>query len=204
MTFLTNYVRSEGDPKVVSTGPSSLGASDTLARGLGWFSIGLGLAQILMPEKITAALGMQGKENLMRAYGAREIGAGILTLSVDKQAGLVSRVAGDGLDIATLLPALRHDNPKRGNVGLALSMVVGITLLDIIATQATTMRHRRPKRSGAIRSYSDRSGYPGGVSAARGAARNKIADMRSEGSGAAASTAQTPASPDGGSSPPVH
>ncbi|MDO1580941.1 hypothetical protein [Rhizobium oryzicola] len=178
MTFLANYLRPEGDPKIVSTGTSSLSSSDSLARALGWFSIGLGLAELLAPHKLTSALGMRGKEGLVRAYGAREIASGMLTLSLDKQAGLVSRVAGDGLDIATLLPALSHDNPKRENVGFALTMVVGITLLDIIAARATTNRHARPWATGAIRTYGDRSGFPGGVAAARGAAVKKLSDMR--------------------------
>ncbi|WP_204280332.1 hypothetical protein, partial [Raoultella ornithinolytica] len=68
---------------------------------------------------------MEGKEALVRVYGAREIGSGILSLSVDKNLGLWSRVAGDGLDIATVLTALRSDNPKRDNVGIALALLVG-------------------------------------------------------------------------------
>ena len=86
---------------------------------------------------------MEGKEALVRAYGAREIGAGILCLSVDKQAGLWSRVAGDGVDIATLLTGMRSDNPKRDNVMLALAVVLGVTVLDVVAAQATTSRHSR-------------------------------------------------------------
>jgi hypothetical protein len=46
---------------------------------------------------------MEGKEGLVRAYSAREIGAGILSLSVDKRAGLWIRFDGDALDIVTLL-----------------------------------------------------------------------------------------------------
>ena len=62
----------------------------------------------------------------MRSYGAREIAAGVLSLSTEKQAGLWSRVAGDGLDVATLVSGLRNDNPQRNNVAFALMMVLGI------------------------------------------------------------------------------
>ena len=96
MNYISNVTRSEGDPKVVRSGPGSLAAADRLARVLGWFSIGLGAAELIAPSRITAALGLQGKEGVVRAYGAREITSGILSLSVDKQAGLWSRVAGDG------------------------------------------------------------------------------------------------------------
>lgn len=178
MTFFSNIARSEGDPKVLRSGPSSLGTADRLAKALGWFSLGLGLTELLAPGRITRALGMEGKEGLVRMFGAREIGHGLLTLSPDKQVGLWSRVAGDGLDIATLMGGLRDDNPKRDNVALALAMVLGVTLLDVIGAQSTKARHsRKPSEQ---RLYRDRSGFPRGVHAARGAARDfKIpSDMR--------------------------
>jgi len=168
MNYLSNIARSEGDPKVVRSGPSSLGAPDRLAKALGWFSIGLGVAELMAPSRITRALGMEGKEAVVRAYGAREIASGMLSLSMNKQAGLWSRLAGDGLDIATLMAGLRPDNPKRDNVTIALLIVGGITLLDAIGAQGTTSRHAA--HNGRRRSYHDRSGFPQGVQAAKGAA----------------------------------
>ena len=103
MFHFSNLVRSKGDPKIISTGPSSLTAADRLARGLGWFSIALGTLELLAPHRVTNALGMQGREGLVRAYGVRELLAGVMTLLVEKKAGLWSRVVGDGLDMATLL-----------------------------------------------------------------------------------------------------
>ncbi|MBW9091849.1 hypothetical protein JNB91_29170 [Rhizobium wenxiniae] len=176
MAFLSNMTRPEGDPKVLHSGPSSMSSSDRLAHNLGWFSIGLGLAEIFAAEKITSALGMRGKETLVRAFGIREITSGFMTLSVDKQAGLASRIVGDALDIATLATAVRPDNPKRDNAALALLMVAGVTFLDIVATGANTIRHSRP--TGQRRSYRDRSGFPKGLEASRGAARKKIEDLR--------------------------
>jgi hypothetical protein len=171
MTYLSNIVRSPGDPKIISSGRSSLGTADRLARALGWFSIGLGLMELIAPHRITRALGMEGQESLVRAYGAREIGSGILSLSIDKQVGLWSRVAGDGLDVATVMPAMRDDNPKRDNVGLALAMLLGVMALDIIAAQSVTSRHSRGSRQ--WRDYSDRSGFPRGIDAARSQAREQ-------------------------------
>jgi hypothetical protein len=191
MTFISNFARWEGDPKVLRSGPSSLGGSDRMARALGWLSIGLGMTELLATQNITRALGMEGRESLLRFYGAREIASGILTLSTEQQLGLWSRVAGDGIDIATLLTAMRRDNPKRDNVGLALATVLGVTLLDLIGAEAVKARHRRD--IGRRRSYGDRSGFPGGVKAARGAARG-FGDSASSGStrigkpGASAST----------------
>jgi hypothetical protein len=164
--------RSQGDPQLIRSGPSSLSSSDKLARGLGWFSIGLGVAEIVAPERFTRALGMSGKESLVRAYGVREIASGILSLSVDKQAGLWSRVAGDGVDIATLMSGLREDNPKRDNVAIAMTMVLGVTLLDVVGAQSTSSGHARNR--GQRRLYYDRSGFPKGLAAARGAAKDFV------------------------------
>ena len=41
ITSFSNITRSEGDPKVLRSGPSSRGVPDSLAKGLGWFSLGL-------------------------------------------------------------------------------------------------------------------------------------------------------------------
>ena len=105
----------------------------------------------------------------------REIASGILSLSIDKQVGLWSRVAGDGLDIATVMGGLRDDNPKRDNVAVALAMLLGVTLLDVIGAQSTTARHSRNR--GERRLYRDRSGFPRGVQAARGAAMSAFQEI---------------------------
>ena len=170
ITSISNIARSQGDPKVLSSGPSSLDTTDRLARALGWFSIGLGLTELLAPRALTRAFGMEGSEALVRAYGMREIGAGIMTLSPDKGLGLQSRVAGDALDIATLLAGLRGDNPKRDNLAIALAMVLGVTLLDIAGAKGVRTSQRRSDKP--QRTYRDRSGYPKGLERARGAARD--------------------------------
>ena len=169
LTIPSNIARSEGDPKVQRKGPSSLTAPDRLARALGWFSIGLGITELVAPGKIARTLGLEGKESLIRAYGAREIASAVPTLSVDKQVGLASRIGGDALDLGTLALALRPDNPQRHNAAIATALVVGVTLLDILAYSGTKAVHSREPGSG--RDYSDRSGLPRGPEASRGAAR---------------------------------
>ena len=48
-------------------------SGEQLARGLGWFSIGLGLTEIAAAPILARTLGLVGKEGLIRAYGLREI-----------------------------------------------------------------------------------------------------------------------------------
>jgi hypothetical protein len=168
---LSEKARAPGDPKILEVGRrSSLTTADRTARNLGWFSIGLGLAELLAAGPLSRALGMERNQALIRAYGLREIAAGVTCLSVDNAAGAWSRVAGDVVDIATLASGLNDDNPKKRNVGLALVAVTGITLLDIACGQALTAERSRGKSP--PRDYSDRSGWPKGLEHSRGAARD--------------------------------
>lgn len=167
LSRITGFSRSPGDPKIISVGPSVRPVADDTARALGWFSMALGLAELLAPHSLTRMLGMEGKENLVRAYGVREIAAGMASLSTERTFGLWSRVGGDALDIATLLTAYRDDNPKKHNVGLALAVVAGVMLIDLAAAKASTTTHAR-SGNGKRRDYRGRSGFPKGVETARG------------------------------------
>ncbi|PPQ37516.1 hypothetical protein SAMN06265338_11316 [Rhodoblastus acidophilus] len=173
MTFIANVARNAGDPKILDAGQSSLGAVDRLAKALGWFSIALGLTELFAARRLSRVLGLNG-HGLVRLYGVRELAAGVATLSVDKQAGLWSRVGGDALDIATLMAARGRDNPRRDTVGLALALVLGVTVLDVAATQVLAARANR-KRRDPRPSYRDRSGFPRGLRAAR----DGVSDVRS-------------------------
>lgn len=169
MFHVSNLMRTMGDPTIVSGGPSLKTPADQLARGLGWFGIGLGVVELFAPRRVTETLGMEGHETLVRACGIREILSGIMSLSVDKNVGLWARVGGDGLDAAALLSGLTADNPRKGNIALALLMVGGIAMLDYRAAQDT--RPRRPARSASRKLFPNRSGYPKGRANARAAAR---------------------------------
>ena len=110
-----------------------LKTAHSVARGLGWFSIGLGLAEILAPRALTRGLGMEGNEQIVRAYGVREIATGIGILSSTHPVPWIwGRVGGDALDIATLATGLQQDNLKKENVELALVAVAGVTALDVV------------------------------------------------------------------------
>jgi hypothetical protein len=152
----------KGDPKVLQKGPGTLRPIDRTARVLGWFSIGLGLVEMLAPKSVTRTLGTESDamDATVRVFGVREIGAGVLTLSTEKKIGLWARVLGDALDVAVLSRGLNPSNPKAKNVKIALAAVLGITALDIATAWAITSRSARPQQ---IRDYGDRSGYPRGI-----------------------------------------
>lgn len=150
---------------------SSLSGADALVRGIGLFSLGLGVAELVAPGKIAKTFGLEGKEGLLRAFGAREIASGIGTLSTDPQPALWSRVGGDVLDIATLALGTRsgREDAKR-NALIGIGAVAGIAALDAFA--ATLMSKRGGERPPPA-DYSDRSGLPKGVEASRGYYRQK-------------------------------
>ncbi len=148
-----------------------------LARGLGWFSIGLGLTEMLMPRMLTEQMGMQGKESLLRFYGAREMAAGIGILMSDNPGPWIwGRVAGDALDRATLATGLDKQNPRKGNVAIALAAVAGVTALDCISAQALTSA--ADGKGQPVRDYSDRRGMPRPPEEMRGTARNDFTPPR--------------------------
>jgi hypothetical protein len=133
-------------------------ASRTAAQGLGWFSIGLGLAEVLMPRLMARALGMRDGVGVVRAYGVREIatGIGILTAK-DPTPWIWGRVAGDALDLASLGGALAKSEQKLCVAG-AIGAVTGIALADVAT--AKVLGEIRQKDRTAYRDYSERSGFP--------------------------------------------
>lgn len=182
LTNITGVARSEGDPRIEHKGPSSMSGADRLSRAFGWFSVGLGITELVAPGRLARALGLEGKEGLIRAYGARELTSAVPTLSIDKPIGLGARIGGDALDLATLTTALGRDNPKRHNAAIATALVFGIMLLDVVAYTGVKAAHRRSPDDD--RDYSDRSGFPRGPQASRGLARADFdipPDYRAEG-----------------------
>ena len=194
LSQVSNISRSPGDPKVIESGPSSLKPADRFGRTLGWFSIGLGLTELLAAPKLTRALGAEGNENFVRAMGARELVHGVLCLSVDKDYGAMTRVAGDMVDLAGLAAIYRDDNPKKRNVGMAIAAVLGCAIADLAAAQSIRNLHNR--KGEPVRDYSDRSGFPKGIGYSRGKASGGVPqDYRATPSAAAASPATGETSP---------
>lgn len=140
-------------------------ASRTAAQSLGWFSIGLGIAEVLMPRMMSRALGVPDGTGIMRACGLREIatGVGILTAK-DPTPWVWGRVAGDALDLASLGGALARSDRKASVAG-AIGAVAGVTLADIAT--AKVLGEIREKDRTEYRDYSDRSGFPRSVNRVR-------------------------------------
>ncbi len=103
----------------------------TLVRGLGWFSIGVGVSALIAPRALARFLGMKQHTGLLAACGVREIAVGLGFLLWPSRAASCawSRVGGDVMDLAGLGLAFK-DSPKKGNVGIALGSVLASTAVD--------------------------------------------------------------------------
>ena len=102
-----------------------------VARGLGWFSIGLGLTEAIAGRTLGRALGVEDKCLVLRIFGVREVATGLAILSLDQpKAGVLARVAGDVLDLTVLGMGFTADNPKKIPLAAAIGTVAGITALD--------------------------------------------------------------------------
>jgi hypothetical protein len=109
---------------------------ESLANAIGWFSIGLGMAELVAPRRIARWLGMEEQSRLLQLYGAREVTKGVGILSRRRPLGWMwGRVAGDALDLATLATGLRRGNRRRRNVLLAMGAVAGVTALDLLCVK---------------------------------------------------------------------
>jgi hypothetical protein len=158
-------------------------AARKLAAGLGCFSIALGVVELVATRCLTNILGMRGKEDLLRAYGVREIATGIGILAAkDPTPWIWGRVAGDALDLATLAGYCTDDSPEPENAGIAILNVAAVTALDVYCARKLSQEGRGYGRGNEQppRDFSDRSGFPRPPEEMRGAAADFVIpeDMR--------------------------
>lgn len=123
------------------------GKERQIATGLGWFSIGLGAAELLFPRQMASLVGSRRHSTLIRFFGLREIGAGVgILTSRNRAPWLWARVAGDALDLFSLGVAL--SSPNNGRTAFAISNVAAVTALDFMcAQQLSRQRQEHPTRA---------------------------------------------------------
>ena len=114
--------------------------SESLSNFLGFFSIGLGLAEALAPVMIARVIGVDHEDNtnrtVLRLMGLREISHGVAILSNQQPKKAVwSRVAGDALDLALLGKALGNPKNGRARTAFATANVLAVTALDVLAAR---------------------------------------------------------------------
>jgi uncharacterized membrane protein len=126
---------------------------ESLADFLGLFSIGLGLAQVLVPGAMTKVVGVSDEDrnrNVMRLMGMREISHGVALLSKQQpEKAAWSRVAGDALDLALLARAMANPDNNRGRTLFATANVLAVTALDVMCARQLSMQPKTVANAGA-------------------------------------------------------
>lgn len=121
---------------------------DGLARFLGWFSIGLGTAQLVAPRALCRLIG-GGDPRVMRAMGVREWIHGTGILVRPRPTGWVwSRVAGDALDLAALALVARNGNKR---TALAIANVLPVAAADVFEALHLSQKQGPPQSGKRIR-----------------------------------------------------
>ncbi|HVL50107.1 MAG TPA: SRPBCC family protein [Actinomycetota bacterium] len=134
-------------------------ADRRIARALGWFSLGIGIPQVLMPGRVNRLVGLENtliKRQVMRLVGFREIatGAGIFFSQPKPAEWLWARAGGDLMDLLMLKRAFGNPMSRKGRLLLATADVAVIGALDVIQAR----KHSRAlKESGEESSMKARS-----------------------------------------------
>ena len=120
---------------------------ESLADFLGYFSIGLGLAELLAPSVMSRVVGIKRPDErsraTMRLMGLREIGHGLGILSNQQPAKAVwSRVAGDALDLALLGRTMANPENDRGRALFATANVLAVAALDVMCARQLSQQPR--------------------------------------------------------------
>lgn len=112
-------------------------SGEQLARGLGWFSLGLGAIEVVAPRWLARQIGVRDSHTrLLQLLGIREIVSGVGILTGRRTFEFVeSRVAGDVLDMAMLGAAFQSQSANTKRLLAATAMVAGVTALGICSSQ---------------------------------------------------------------------
>lgn len=107
--------------------------------GLGLFSLALGAAELMAPGRIARVLVLDPEgpaTTTLKAFGIREVAAGaMLVRGPAVSSNVWNRVAGDAIDIGSLLLALRTTR-KPAAVAGALAFVGAVTAVDFWTARA--------------------------------------------------------------------
>lgn len=109
-------------------------SAERLAGFLGWFSVGLGLTQLLTPRGVARFIGARGDTAdcaVMRLIGLQELTVGLGILTSRRPTGWIwARVAGDVAHLSMLGTAIASGPPRPDQMMATTAAIAGITALD--------------------------------------------------------------------------
>lgn len=120
------------------------GQPEQVARGLAWFSIGIGVAHILAPRVMARLTGVPVPPPVMIACGLRELACGVGILTQDEAAPWIrARIAGDAVDLAGLACGALVPGADVKRIAINTALVTGITAVDVYCSRALGLHGQR-------------------------------------------------------------
>ena len=128
---------------------------EQLARGLAWFSLGLGLAEVLAPRGIAKIAGIRegrDNDNFIRLMGLREIAHGVAIFAQGRRPAeaVWARVAGDALDLAALGAAFTSKESGKARLAFATANVLAVTALDVLCARQLSAQDETASEGAAL------------------------------------------------------
>lgn len=128
-------------------GRNATDGAERLATGLGWLSIGLGVAGLLATGAVARGIGLRDRartRTILRLLGAREIvsGLGILTRR-RRSIWAWTRLGGDVMDVALLRSALAAQHGANGRGAVTTAALLGIAAVDGLTAMKLTRAEGR-------------------------------------------------------------
>jgi hypothetical protein len=127
---------------------------DPLAQFLGWFSVGLGAAQLAAPRAMCKVIGAKGDgaaPGLMRLMGVRELTQGVGILARPRPTmWLWSRVVGDAIDLTLLgMTAAKNDDGHK-RTAFAAANVLAVAVPDVLESLFLSKKSGEPRSAQLI------------------------------------------------------
>jgi len=145
----------EGDGRRRGRSASGSTRGQSLAQGMGWFSMGLGAAQLIAPRAMARLIGVEESDRnaaIMRAVGMREVASGLGIFSQrNDPAFMWGRVIGDIMDLALIGAASASTRTDKRKLAGAALAVAGALALDIVVAK----QRSNPERTDLATSTED-------------------------------------------------
>lgn len=146
---------SDSGPEPEAAPSESMPPQERLAKGLGGFSLVLGIPPVAMPGRLARFVGVvdDGRSRAWtRVVGVRELVAAAGILGRRRPvAWLWARVAGDVMDLTLLGIAFAAKDARRNRIMAVAGAVAGVLGLDALAAVATRRASKRAAEDRAVR-----------------------------------------------------
>jgi uncharacterized membrane protein len=114
------------------------GQRSDLGRSLGWFSVALGIGELVAPKAVARLVGARpttAAKLAIRLAGLRELGTGAAILMMpNRPLPLALRAVGDAIDLGLLGLAATQRRARGGRLAITAAAVAGIAALDVAAS----------------------------------------------------------------------